>query len=188
MVDRWIEHREPDTYFLRLDEGADPRRVRRYLKEASHDDLNVVLVDEVLPDEVVYLQAAIYVLSAILIGIALINVFNTSLLATRENVRVLGVLKTVGMTPVQVMAMVNITAGCLGLLATAAGVPLGLFLTKRLLASLALSYGFGRMHVTFDPLLGVLLLPGMVLVSMVGSFVPGLRAARLSIVKVLQGE
>jgi putative ABC transport system permease protein len=134
------------------------------------------------------LQLAIFALAAILIGIALVNVFNTSLLAMQEKVRMIGVLKTVGMTPAQVVAMINSTAGVLGLLATVVGIPLGFLLTRSLMGVLSRSYGFGEVNVALNLLYVLLLIPLMVAVSMVGSLIPGRRAARLSIVKVLRDE
>lgn len=182
----WVGERAPERYYLKLAPHADPHRLRASLRASSHDGLSMTLVEQALPDAVVYLQAAIYALSAILVGIALINVFNTSLLATKENVRTIGVLKTVGMTPAQVMAMVNTTAAFLGLVATVVGVPLGFIFTRSLLAGVALSYGFGAVTVRLSPLVGLLLVPLMLLVSTAGSAIPSVRAARLPIVEVLR--
>lgn len=77
----------------------------------------MILVEEAIPSSVIYLQLAVFILGGILIGIAVVNVFITSLLATQEKLRVVGILKTVGMIPAQVVAMVNPDAGVLGLLA-----------------------------------------------------------------------
>jgi len=179
---------EPDTYFLKL---VDDRRIdglKRYLKDNSGDDLNLTLTRQAIPDDVFYLQMAIFALAAILIGIALINVFNTSLLAMQEKTRDIGILKTLGMTPGQVVAMVNASAGFLGLVAALVGVPVGYALTRGLLASLSQTYGFGTVHVALNGLHIGLLVPSAVAVSIAGSLVPGRRAAQLSIVRVLRGE
>jgi putative ABC transport system permease protein len=129
---------------------------------------------------------AIFALAAILIAIALINVFNTSLLAMQEKTRDFGILKTVGMTPAQVMAMVNTSAGCLGFVAALVGVPLGFAITRSLLASLSQTYGFGKVHVALHLGYVGLLIPLAVLVSLAGSIVPARQAARLPIVSVLR--
>jgi putative ABC transport system permease protein len=130
----------------------------------------------------------VFTLSAILTGIALINLFNTSLLSMQEKLRMVGVLKAVGMTPAQVVTMANTAAGFLGLLATLAGIPLGLVLTQELLSMLSSGYGFGKVNVTLGTLYTVSLVPLIVLVSMVGSTIPGRWAARLSVVSVLRAE
>lgn len=187
-VARSIRNAQPRTYFLELAPDADTMQLKRYLEPRPESDLNVIFVGQALPDAVVYLQLAVFALAGILIAIALINVFNTSLLAVQEKLRTVGVLKTLGMTPTQVVAMVNTTAGLLGLLATAAGVPLGLALTQGMLAALSKGYGFGQVSVALNSLYVLLLIPAMILVSIAGSIIPGRRAARLSIVQVLRNE
>jgi putative ABC transport system permease protein len=187
-VKRSVTYAKPDTYYLKLSPDADLVRLKQYLQPTPDADLNLTLITQVVPSAVRYLQLAIFALSGILIGIALVNVFNTSMLAMQEKVRVVGVLKTLGMTPAQVVAMVNTTAGFLGLVATALGVPLGLAFTRGLLSLLSRSRGFGEVNATLDLLYVVLLIPSMVLVSMAGSLIPGRKAARLSIVKVLRSE
>ncbi len=187
-VEQVVREAEPRTYFLKLAPQADTARLKRYLEPRPDADLNLVLVGQTLPDAVVYLQMAIFALAGILIGVALINVFNTSLLAVQEKLRTVGVLKTLGMTPGQVVAMVNTTAGFLGLAAVVVGVPLGWLLTQQMLMALSRVYGLGQVNVALNGLYALLLVPLMVLVSMAGSVIPGRQAARASIVKVLQSE
>ncbi len=188
LVSRWVKGVEPASYFLKLAPDHDPGALRAHLADRSREDLNVVFVDQTLPDAVRTLQLAIYGLATILIGIALINVFNTSLLSTREKVRVIGILKTVGMTPLQVVAMVNVNAACLGLMAAAIGAPLGFVFTRAVLRWLAHAYGFGPIHVLLDARAALLLVPLMLLVSLAGSALPSLQAARASIVEVIAHE
>jgi putative ABC transport system permease protein len=187
-MSRWVRHREPETYFLRLAEDLNPAVLRAYMTDQARDALNITLVEQALPDAVRYLQLAIYALSGILIGIALINVFNTTLLATKEKTRTFGVLKTIGMTPPQVMTIVYITAGVLGLLATMTGIPLGVGFTRLLLGNLSSAYGFGEVKVSLNVLYAILLIPLMLVVSIIGSLPPSFRAAKLSIVEVLRNE
>jgi len=186
-VTRWKRF-EPDTYFLKLSADCNPVRLKRYLEPKPDSDLNLTLIGQVIPSDVLYLQLAIFALSGIVIGIAVVNVFNTSLMAVQEKLRMVGVLKTLGMTPAQVVAMVNTTAGFLGFLAAGIGIPLGLAFTRVLLATLSDVYGFGEVSVTLNFLYALLLVPLVVVVSMAGSALPSRRAARLSIVSVLQSE
>jgi putative ABC transport system permease protein len=92
------------------------------------------------------------------------------------------------MTPGQVVAMVNTTAGVLGLLAVVAGIPLGLAFTKGILTSLSRSYGIGEVNVTLNFFYMLILIPLMVGISMIGSLIPARQAAKVSIVKVLRYE
>ncbi|RPI58145.1 MAG: ABC transporter permease, partial [Chloroflexi bacterium] len=179
---------DPSVYYLKLRPGSDPSLLEQSLESGANADLNVALVEERIPDDVRYLQLAIYVLSAVLIGIALVNVFNSSLLAVREKVRDVGIYKTVGMTPGQVVAMVGTSAGLLGLVSAVVGIPVGLLLTTGLMDLLTASYGFGRVDVTVNALYLGLLVPAISLVSMAGSLLPGRWAAGCSIVHVLRSE
>jgi putative ABC transport system permease protein len=187
-VTRVVKQAEPDTYFLKLAPDLDTEQLKRYIKPRQDTDLDITFVAQAIPDEVIYVQLAIFALSVILIGIALINVFNTSLLAMREKVRTVGILKTVGMTPAQVIAMANTTAGYLGFLAAVLGIPIGLVFTQALLNILSTSYGFSHIRATLSVLYILPLIPLIVLVSVAGSAIPGRWAAKVSIVQVLRSE
>jgi putative ABC transport system permease protein len=187
-VARSIKHLKPTEYYLKLSEAADPAQLKQYLQPGRHPDLTLTLVQQAIPWSIVYLQVAIFVLAAILIGMALVNVFNTSLLAVQEKLRTVGVLKTLGMTPAQVVAMVNTTAGILGFIAVALGIPLGLIFTQGMLTMLSNSFGFGEVEISLNFLYLLLLIPLMVGISMVGSFIPGRQAAVMPIVNVLRRE
>lgn len=187
-VKRVFGHLEPDTYFLRLSPDCDSEQLGHYLKPRPDADLTLVLVEQLLPDDVFYLELAIFALSGLLISIALVNVFNASWLAMQEKLRSIGVLKAVGMTPTQIMMMVSVTAGFLGLLATVFGVPLGLLFVRGLTSALATGYGFGKVNVTLSGFRIACLVPVVGLISMAGSFIPGRWAARVSVVSVLRAE
>ena len=185
---RLDRHAVPDTYYLKLSSGADTDKLRAYLEPGKDSDLSLILVEEAIPSSVIYLQLAVFILGGILIGIAVVNVFITSLLATQEKLRVVGILKTVGMLPVQVVAMINTAAGMLGLLAVMVGIPVGLALTGGMLTALSNVYGFGQVSLSFNVWGVTLLIPLILLVSLVGSYIPARWAARLSIVRVLREE
>jgi putative ABC transport system permease protein len=119
---------------------------------------------------------------------ALVNVFNSAWLAVQEKLRAISILKTVGMTPAQIVTMINTSTAALGLLATALGLPLGWLITKGLLTLLAHYYGFGNIHLNLNPVIGVILFPVVMGVSMIGSIIPARQAAQLTIVAVLRYE
>jgi putative ABC transport system permease protein len=121
-------------------------------------------------------------------GIALINVFNSSLLAVQEKLRTVGILKAIGMTPAQVMTMVGVTAGFLALLAAILGTPIGIMFTGGLMNVLAAGYGFGRVSVTLRGIYIVFLVPVTILISMSGSLIPGRWAAKRPVMSVLRSE
>ena len=185
---RAIGRVKPDTYYLKLYPGVDPGRLKLYLEPDRDATLSVTLIKQTVPDNILYLQAAIFALAVILISIALVNVFNTSLVTVQEKLKIIGVLKTMGMTPGQIVLMVSTTAGFLGIVATGFGVPLGLAFTRGMLAGLSYTYGIGEVAVTVNFLHILLLIPLVVGISMVGGLIPAQQAARISIVQVLRHE
>ncbi len=187
-VTRLIRNAKSDTYCLKLSPDSNATQLKQHLAPGQDADLNLIFVKDAIPSSIVYLQLGIFVLCGILISIALVNMFNTSLLTVQENLRIVGVLKTLGMTPAQVVAMVNTTAGLLGLLATCSGIPLGLAFTKGALTTLSTVYGFGEVRLSLNLLFVFLLIPGIVAISVAASFIPGQRAAAVSAVSVLRKE
>ncbi len=187
-VNRLAGGSHPQVYYLKLTPDVDAARLKRYLEPREDADLSLTFTGQAIPGVVIYLQLALFILSAILIGIALVNVFNTTLLAVQEKLRIIGVLKTLGLTPRQVLQMVNTSAGFLGILATLAGLPLGWILTKLLLEILAQMYGFGRVQIALESSYFVLLPFLMIGVSILGSSLPAQRAARVPAVSVLRRE
>ncbi len=187
-LERLLHGEKPAVYYLKLAPQTNVDTLKRYIAPEPDSDLNLTLAGQAIPGVVVYLQLALFGLSGILIGIALVSIFNTSLLAVQEKLRSIGILKTVGFTPAQVMTMVNTSAGFLGFLAVLCGLPAGWLFTKSLLAILARSYGFGTVVIPLNGLYvpGLLLL--MIGISIAGSYLPGRRAAKVSIVNVLRGE
>lgn len=181
-------HAAPDTYYLKLSPDVDTDKLRAYLEPSKESDLSLILVEEAIPNSVIYLQLAIFMLGGILIGIAAVNVFITSLLATQEKLRVVGILKTVGMLPSQVVTMINTAAGILGLLSVLVGIPVGLALTGGMLTTLSNVFGFGQVSVSYNVWGVALLIPLIIFVSLVGSYIPARWAAQLSIVRILRQE
>ena len=185
---RLVKNNDPTTYYLKLSPMADTREIRSYLAPRKDSDISFATVGESIPDSVIYLQAAVFALAGILIVIALANVLIISLLAAQEKMRTVGILKTVGMTPAQVVAMFNTTAASLGGLAVFIGIPIGLSMTKDLLSMMSDSFGFGKISVSLDPTQAVILIPFIVILSIFGSYLPARWAANLFIVRVLRKD
>jgi len=185
---RLVKNNDPTTYYLKLSPAADIPGLRSYLSPRKDSAISLVTLEEPIPDSVIYLQAAIFALAGILIAIALVNVLIMSLLAAQEKMRTIGILKTVGMTPAQVVVMFNATAASLGTLAVLIGIPMGLFVTRDLLSILSDSFGFGKISVSLDLTQAVILIPFIILVSIFGSYLPARWAANLFIVRVLRKD
>jgi putative ABC transport system permease protein len=131
-------------------------------------------------------------LALVLAAIAVAGVFNTALLNTREGVRDIAILKSVGMSPRGVVSMVVASVALLGLLAGALGIPVGLALHHLILQSMARIASDTELPTSFydsidHALLPVLALSGM-LVAVIGAWLPARWAAYSGVVEVLQSE
>ncbi|HEY6277136.1 MAG TPA: ABC transporter permease [Streptosporangiaceae bacterium] len=82
-------------------------------------------------------------LTLLLAAVAGLGVLNTVLLNTRERVHDLGVLKAVGMTPRQTIAMIVCSVTGTGLAAGAIAVPAGIVLQRHLVPAMAAAAGTG---------------------------------------------
>ena len=185
---RRVDHTaEPDTYFIRLSPNADLGSLRAYLKSRAGESLILAVVNTQLSD-LLQFKLTMLTLSVTLSAIALISVFNSSVLNMRERISEVGTFKTLGMTPRQVVTMVLASGGTLGVLAGVIGVPFGVVVVQVALTEMGKLFGFGSFDMRPD--WAALLLPALVAVGVgvLGSVVPGRWAARLNVVEVLQYE
>ncbi|AUG78339.1 hypothetical protein CFP65_3549 [Kitasatospora sp. MMS16-BH015] len=130
-------------------------------------------------------------LTLMLIVVSALGVLNTAVLTTRERRRDLGMLKSVGMTPRQLLAMVITSTTALGALGGLLGVPLGV-LTHRLIIpitgrSTGVDLPASLLHVWHWPLLLLLTLSGAAIAAL-GAYLPARSAARAPVAAVLRTE
>ncbi len=139
---------------------------------------------------VIIISAAI-TLTLVLGAVAALGVFNTVVLNARERRRDLGMLKSIGMTPRQVTAMLVTSMGALGVLGGLAGVPLGVAAHQLVVPAMARAAQADAVDVLMEvyhaPVLALLALAGVV-IAVLGALVPARGAARLSIATVLHNE
>ena len=123
--------------------------------------------------------------------VAALGVFNTIVLNTRERRRDLGMLKSIGMTPRQVIAMLLTSMGVLGVLGGLIGVPLGVeahrLVVPAMVHSGQLVVPDFLLHVFDARLLSVLGLAA-VAVALLGALIPSRSAAWRPIAEVLHNE
>jgi putative ABC transport system permease protein len=125
-----------------------------------------------------------------LIGIA--GVFNTVVLNSREKARQIGIMKAVGMTPGQTVAMVLCSVGLLGVLGGLLGLPVGEVLHHQILATMAQIAARSEVPDSFFNVFGPLWLLAVAaagtLVAMLGGLLPARWAARSRVSEVLHAE
>ncbi|NIM95607.1 MAG: FtsX-like permease family protein [Anaerolineales bacterium] len=188
-----LRHVNPDlktyTFIVKLHPGADPQSVAEELTEISNNFLGVLVIgiDE-LPVNVASLPKIMVVLTLILGGIAALGVFNSIWMTVQERRRGFGMLKAVGMTPEQVIIAVLSGVVGIALVAYFIGLPLGLTGIRALMNMVANSIGFGPLRLWTNEVGLILLLPGIVLLALLGAFIPAYRAGRTSVMDVLRYE
>ena len=144
-------------------------------------------------------DTAFLLINGVLAGLALVlaliaasGVFNTVVLNTREKARDIAILRAIGMTPRQVVAMVLASTAVLGVLGAALGVPAGIALHRNMLVvmgQIATATGIPDpfFHVFGAWLVVPLALAG-VAIAILGAMLPAQWAARSRVTEVLQTE
>ncbi|WKD36370.1 ABC transporter permease [Streptomyces xanthophaeus] len=128
------------------------------------------------------------VFTVLLSIVAALGVFNTVLLSVRERRRDLGMLKSIGMTPRQVVAMTVTSVAGLGAVGGLLGVPLGLAAHRLVVDNVGVvSFPESMKDVWDAPSLTGLLLAGIV-IAVLGALVPARSAARMTIASALHTE
>jgi putative ABC transport system permease protein len=180
--------RQADGFEVHAAAGADKKALAAKL-QALDSSWNVSIRDYGNPNAEMQVFSA--VITLVLSLVAALGVFNTVLLNTRERRRDLGMLKSVGMTPRQVVVMIVTSMGMLGLLGGIVGLPLGYGLHALVVPLMEHAQGLdmtsNMVHVYSAPLLAWMFLAG-VGIAVLGALVPARSAARSSIAEVLRSE
>ena len=184
---------QPIDYLVQLRPGTNVDAYVRQVSAAQPDFLVPQAISSGTGFNIeAILDAMVAALALILGAIAGLGVFNALLLTTRERVRDIAILKAIGMTPGQVMAMVTASAGVLGFVGALLGIPAGIGLYRYLIDAMAHLAGFTIASDTFtsaiDPAHLALVALAGVLVALLGAILPARWAARTSVVNVLNLE
>ncbi|MEV6305521.1 ABC transporter permease [Actinoplanes sp. NPDC051861] len=131
------------------------------------------------------------VLGLLLATVAALGVLNTVALNVQDRRRDLGMLKSIGMTPRQVVTMTVTSMAALGVVAGLIGLPLGV-LAHRFVVPLAAEAAKLRLPdyvlQVWSPGTILLMVLSGVLIAVLGAWLPARRAARLTIASVLHNE
>lgn len=128
------------------------------------------------------------VFTSLLVLVAGLGVFNTVLLTIRERRRDLGVLKSIGMTPRQVVGMTVASVAALGVVGGVLGIPAGIAAHRLILENLGtLRLPPALLNVWSAPQLLAMAAVG-VAIAVLGALPPARTAARLPVAAVLHTE
>lgn len=192
-----VKEIEPDPQFanfgVSLAPGTDIEAVRRSLEQAAG---GAITIDNVaqdwrddLEDSRREIRTVLYSLNGVLLAIAAVNLLATLLLTVRERQRDVGIMKSIGMTPVQVVSAFVMGSVVFALVAAAIGIPAGTFLTGVLFGLVGREEGWAE-GIGQTPGIGWLALTALVAVAVavLGSALPALQAGRSRITDALRYE
>jgi putative ABC transport system permease protein len=180
----------PDTravdYRIVLTPGADPKA---YAAAVKAIDPGLYPSVQGTSDAGINTVISFSTIFTILLSIvAALGVFNTVLLSTRERRRDLGMLKSIGMTPRQVVVMTVTSVAGLGAVSGLLGIPLGIVAHRLILDHVTIiAFPESMKNVWHAPQLAGLALAG-VAIAVLGAAIPARAAARLTIARVLHNE
>ena len=124
-----------------------------------------------------------------LIAIVLISIMNVMVMAVYERIREIGTIAAIGTLPGKILSMFVLEGFCLGLVGAVAGTILGL-ITMVVINHSGMTFEFGRqilmLSASIDPM-EVLMISGIVIViSVIASLQPALKASRMEPINALR--
>jgi putative ABC transport system permease protein len=134
---------EPDWAGVNVEEGGEAETVATSLGRQLDGSARVEVATVEMSDEIKVFRLAFLLVSGLVVIMALANLASTMLLAVRERTHDLGVLRAVGVTPRQVVAVVAVGAAALAVLAALIGVPLGWAVTALVTEVVGAATGIG---------------------------------------------
>jgi putative ABC transport system permease protein len=181
----------PSSYMVSLKPGSNVGAYVSRLAAAQPDLLDVQAASTGNTAFLSVIAVVLLGIAGLIALIAVAGIFNTVLLNTRERVRDTATLKTLGMSPRQVIGMVATSAGFMAMLGGLVAVPAGVALYRLLFDQLSNLGGnvtplaFYDVYATWEliaiPVAGVV-------VAVVAAMIPGRWAARTGVVEVLHAE
>jgi len=181
----------PSTYMVTLRPGSNVGVYVRRLAAAQPDLLDVQAASTGNTAFLSEIAVVLLGIAALIALIAVAGIFNTLLLNTRERVRDIATLKTLGMSPRQVTRMVATSAGFLALLGGAVAVPVGVAVYRVIFDQLSNLGGNVTPPVFYD-VFGtweLIAIPvGGVIVAVFAALLPARWAARTNVMEALRAE
>lgn len=180
------------NYEIQLRSGSDPSSYAAAIESAGPGLSARINRENGVDTAFLLINSVLAGLALVLALIAASGVFNTVVLNTREKARDIGILKAIGMTPRQVVAMVLASMAVLGVLGALLGIPAGIALHRNILivmGQIATSTGIpDRFFQVFGAKLLVLTAAAGIAIAILGAMLPAQWAARSRVTEVLQTE
>lgn len=178
----------PMIYNLKLADRDLADDLRAEWLEKSQGQLTVSVSTREPLASVSQLTSLIISLATILMLVAGVNLMSNSLLSIRERVRDFGIQKAIGFTPSQIAVGVMVGAVVISLIALLLGVTLGMSLMTWFISQVGIEIGAGPDFYLIDWGGMAILLPILILLAIISSLLPAMRAARLQVIDSLRYE
>jgi putative ABC transport system permease protein len=150
----------PDGFFAHVRDGRSPEPVAAGLQRELAGVAQVTVNEFAGSSEIDAFRTTFWLFTLLVLVVAFANLGSTLLLAVRERSRDLGVLRSVGFTPRQVLGVTAIGAAVLAGIAAVVGVPLGLLAFDALIGAIGATAGIGpEIGVPPPPLVIALVVP-----------------------------
>ena len=154
-----------------LDEGEDKEAFREELLTTYGNTYKVRTDSESqtqLKSIIAGIKSVFVLVSFLFLGVLFVTVFNDTVLSIRENQKNLGILKAIGLTPLQLQLALVLKAVSIAILALIIGVPLSLQIIPHAMDVLTANVGLAQFPYVFDLNKTLLNIP-LILVLTIGS-------------------
>lgn len=182
---------EPGDFAIRLVPGADPETVIAELAGSANGRLAITNLTRETDANISDGRALITPMTLLGVGLALLaaaNLLSSLVFSVRERTAEFGIMKSIGLTPRQVVSVVLVGVAPLALIGTVIGVPIGYYLLDWVFRSQAEAHQPTSI-IAWPP---VSWLAALVMVALamtfVGSFMPARKAGRLGVAEALRAE
>ena len=179
---------KPSTYYLQLKDAGQAGALRRAWLDRSQGALTIAVTTQEPVASVVQLTALITSMALILMIVAAANLMSASLLGIRERVRDFGIQKTLGLTPAQIAGSVVVGTVSIAVVALLFGITLGTLVMDRFIQQVGIMIGAGPDFYQIDWVAISLLIPILVVVAILSSLLPAMRAAQFEVTDALRYE
>lgn len=164
-----------------IDTKVNPNELLLELIEQTGGNITGQIINRSVPVEIQAMPELITGLTFILMLVTLLGTFNTLAIDTQKHFRKFAILKSVGVTPRQIILSKLIGTGIVTLLVAVVSIPIGVVATYRLLIGLARLFNYSQAIPLETNLVTLTIVPFVVvIVALLGAFLPSLWASRVN--------
>lgn len=181
-----------NTFFVKAAHGFDVTQVISQITDGFQDEYQLVVAsNSAIKEQADNLMRQAFslfdVLGILAVLVAALGVLNTLFMSVVERTREIGMLRSMGMSRMQVIRMILAEAGLLGVIGGILGVGFGLALTRIFLAAMGAMSGYDLAFVM--PVRSIWLSLVVALVtSQLAALLPAVRAARTPVLTAIHYE